>query len=117
MWELTPGGGQGFLTFDGNLRINQKVTYGRIQQHLQEKYNCKLSYGTVVQLCVARNKRRRSAANYKGVAHVTTHRARKGFCLKYNPDKYWSSALYRGFNTQMGQILPILIEMMLVATD
>ena len=36
----------------------------------------------MVQLCVARNKRRRSAANYKGVAMVTTR----------------SGALYRGLN-------------------
>ena len=88
----------GVLTFDGNLRIKQKVTYGRIRQHLEEKYNCKFSYGTVVQLCIARNKRRRSAANYKGIAQVTTRRARKGFCWKYNPDKHWSGALYRGLN-------------------
>lgn len=88
----------GVLTFDGNLRIKQKVTYERIRQHLQDKYDCKLSYGTVVQLCVARNKRRRSSSNYKGVAKVTTRRARKGFELKYNPDKHWSAALYRGLN-------------------
>ena len=78
--------------------MRQKVTYGRIQHHLIEKYNYKFSYGTVIQLCVARNKRRRSAANYKGVAQVTSRRARKGFCLKYNPDKHWSAALYRGLN-------------------
>ena len=88
----------GVLTFDGNLRINQKPTYGRIQQYLQEKYQYKFSYGTVVQLCVARNKRRRSSSNYKGVAKVTTRRARKGFELRYNPDKHWSGALYRGLN-------------------
>lgn len=62
----------GVLTFDGNLKVKQKVTYGRIQQHLQEKYENKFSYGTVIQLCVTRNKRRRSSANYKGVAKVTT---------------------------------------------
>ena len=43
----------GILTFDGNIKIREKVTYGRIQQHLLEKYQCKISYGTVVQLCVA----------------------------------------------------------------
>ena len=48
----------GVLTFDGNLRIKQKVTYERIRQYF------KFSYGTVVQLCIARNKRRRSAMNY-----------------------------------------------------
>ena len=88
----------GILTFDGNVKIREKVTYGRIQQHLEQKYKCKISYGTVVQLCVARNKRRRSAKNYKNAAKVTTRRARKGFEMKYNPDKHWSCALYRNMN-------------------
>ena len=88
----------GVLTFDGNLRINEKVTYNRIRKHLEEKYNRLFGYGTVVQLCVARNKRRRSAKNYKGVAKVTTRRARKGFDLKYNPDFHWSCAFYKGLN-------------------
>ena len=47
---------------------------------------------------MARNRRRQSSKNYKGVAKVTTRRARKGFELRYNPDKHWSSALYRGLN-------------------
>lgn len=88
----------GMLTFDGNANIGQKVTYERIRQHLQEKYNHHFSYGTVVQLCVARNKHRKSAKNYKGIAMVTTRRARKGFELKYNPDNHWSGSLYRGLN-------------------
>jgi len=88
----------GVLTFNGNLEVREKATYGRLQQYLEEKYNHKLSYGTVAQLCVARNKRRRSAKNYKGVAKVTTRRACKGFELKYNPDKHWSSALYQNLN-------------------
>ena len=29
----------GVLTFDGNLRVKEKVTYGRIQEHLQQKYS------------------------------------------------------------------------------
>ena len=85
----------GVLTFDGNRKIKEKVTYERIRQHLQQVYN---RYGTVVQLCVARNKRRQSSKNYKGVAQVTTRRARKGFTLKYNPDKHWSAAFYKGLN-------------------
>lgn len=55
-------------------------------------------YGTVVQLCIARNRRRKSASWYKGVAQVTSRRARKEFQLKYNPDSHWSCALYRGLN-------------------
>ena len=61
-------------------------------------YNHKFSYGTIVQLCVARNRRRKSYCHYKGVASVTCRRARKGFQLKFNPDSHWSSALYCGLN-------------------
>ena len=61
-------------------------------------YHRKFSFGSVVQLCVARNRRRRSALRYRGVAQVTSRRARKGFCLRYNPDKHWSSALYQILN-------------------
>ena len=48
----------GVLTFDGNCNVKQKVTYERIRQHLQSHYNRHFSYGTIVQLCVARNRRR-----------------------------------------------------------
>ena len=40
------------------------------------------SFGSVVQLHVARKKRRSSAKRYLGLATVTTRRARKGFNLK-----------------------------------
>lgn len=46
--------------------------------------NHHFSYGTVVQLCVARNRHRLSAKCYKGLAQVTSRRARKGFQLKLN---------------------------------
>ena len=89
----------GILTFDGNSKsVEQKVTYDRIRQHLQDVYGRHFSYGTVVELCVARNRKRRSALRYKGVAQVTSRRARKGFQLKYNPDNHWSAALYKGLN-------------------
>ena len=88
----------GVLTFDGNRNVKEKVTYERIRQHLQKLYDHPFSYGTVVQLCVARNKRRKSAANYRGLARVTTRRARKGFTLRFNADSHWSAALYRGLN-------------------
>ncbi len=88
----------GILTFDGNQRLHKKVTFKWIQEHLQLVYNRKFSYGTVVQFCVARNKRRRSAIRYKGLANVVQRRARKGFTLKYNPDVHWSAALYRGLD-------------------
>ena len=88
----------GILTFDGNTKLAQKVTYERIRSHLEKHYSRKFSYGSIVELCVARNKRRRSAARYRGVAQVTTRRARKGFTLRYNPDVHWSAALYKGLN-------------------
>lgn len=66
----------GVLTFDGNTQVKEKVTYERIRQHLVSHYNRHFSYGTVVQLCVARNRRRRSAKRYKGVAQITSRRAR-----------------------------------------
>ena len=86
----------GVLTLDGNRKLGKKVTFRTIQAHLKAKYHRKISYGTVVQLCIHRNKRRKSAARYKGLAEVTQHHARKGFILKYNPDSHWSAALYRG---------------------
>ena len=88
----------GVLTFDGNQKSTEKVTYDRIRRYLEEKYNKNFSYGTVVQLCVARNKRRRSAKNYRRATHVTTRRARKGFSLKYNPVVHWSASFYKGLN-------------------
>ena len=85
----------GILTFDGNARLSKKVTYGRIKEHLEEVYKRSFSYGTVVQMCVARNKRRRSSKRYSGVAKVTTRRARKGFNLRYNPDAHGCQFLQR----------------------
>lgn len=76
----------GVLTFDGNVKVKKKATYNRIREHLENKYGRHFSYGTVVELCVARNKRRKSSQRYKGVAKVTSRRARKGFILRYNPD-------------------------------
>ena len=77
--------------------MKEKVTYEKIRQHLKEKYNHNFSYGTVIQLCVPRN-RRRSAKRYKGVAMVTSRRARKGFNLRLNLDDHWSAAFYKGLN-------------------
>ncbi len=88
----------GVLTFDGNTRVKRKATYERIRQHLTNVYKRHFSYGSVVQLCIARNRRRKSAKRYKGVAKVTSRRARKGFMLKYNPDAHWSAAFYRNLN-------------------
>lgn len=47
----------GVLTFDGNVRLKQKITFKRIQKHLEDR---KFSFGSVVQLCVVQNKRHHS---------------------------------------------------------
>jgi hypothetical protein len=89
----------GVITFDGNRRRGPKVSYRQIQQHLREKYNTsKRSYGTIVQLCTVRNKRKLSAKRYMGVAKVTCRRSRKGFNVKYNPDAHWNCSLYKGLD-------------------
>ena len=75
----------GVITFNGNRKMQKKPTFKRVKEHLEEKFNIKISYGSVVQLCIARN-RRISASRYKGVANVLQKRARKGFTLKFNPD-------------------------------
>lgn len=41
----------GVLTFDSNANLKNKVTYSRIKQHLEEVYNRKFAFGTVVELC------------------------------------------------------------------
>ena len=89
----------GVLTFDGSRIRGKKVTYKRIQEYLQTKYNCKISYGAVVLLCVVRSKRRISARRYKGVARVTCRKSRKGFSVRLNPDAHWSSAFYKGLDS------------------
>ena len=88
----------GVLMFDGNVRVGSKVTFRRIKEDLESIYHEKISYGTTVQLCVACNRRHRSASNYLGVARVTSRRARKGFSIKYNPDTHWSGAFYRNLD-------------------
>jgi hypothetical protein len=89
----------GVLTFDGNTKLKNKVTYKRIQEHLKTILGIDISYGTVVELCIPRNKRRRSAKRYRGLAKVTTRRARRGFNIRYNPDAHWSAAFYKSLNT------------------
>ena len=59
--------------------------YGRIKKFLEEKYGTKFGYGMILQLCVARNRRRLSAKRYKGVAKITCQKAHKGFSVKFNP--------------------------------
>jgi hypothetical protein len=51
----------GVLTFDGNRKVNKKVTFNRVKEYIEAKYGKKYSYGSIVQLCVARNARRRNS--------------------------------------------------------
>ena len=88
----------GVLTLDGNRKVQKKPTFSRIKEHLEMVYNRKFGYGTVVELCVARNKRRKSSTRYRGLARVTCRRARKGFTLRYSPDQHWSAAFYRSLD-------------------
>ena len=101
--EHRVGAGQwrrtGVFTFTSNKNTQgPKVTYKRLQEHLQKEYNTSISYGTVVQLCSVRNRRRISTQRYKGVAAITCRRARKGFDVKFNPDSHWSCCFYKGLD-------------------
>ena len=88
----------GLLTFDENRKLKKKTTFAGIKEHLQKVHKRKFGYATVVQLCVARNKRQQSAKRYKAVGNVISRRARKGFTLRFNPDQHWSAALYWGLD-------------------
>ena len=67
-------------------------------EELRRKIPYNLSYGTTVQLCVARNKRRISAKRYRGATKVTCRRARIGFTVKLNPDSHYCTAMYRNLD-------------------
>ena len=88
----------GVATFDGNLKRGPRVTYQRIKEHLQNKYNTTFSYGAIVQLSVAKNKRRKSAKRYWAAANVKCKRARKGFNVRINVDAHWSVSFYKGLD-------------------
>ena len=70
----------------------------RIRKYVNDKYNAKIGYGTIVQLCTVRNKRKLSEARYPSVARVTPHRARKGFVIKLNPDAHDRTSMYEGLD-------------------
>jgi hypothetical protein len=66
-WRCT-----GLLTFSGNTRKGPKLTYNRICKYLEDKYKTTFSYGMIVQLCCARNKKRQSAKRYWGAAKLVS---------------------------------------------
>lgn len=88
----------GVYTFSGDQKKTKRVTFSKIQEKLKEHYGRHFSYGTVVQFCVSRHKRRLSSKRYKGVANIKYQRARKCFSINYNPDYKWSWSLYKVLN-------------------
>ena len=88
----------GILTFSGNVKRGPKLTYKRIQEHLKEKYGVHFGYGTIVQLCCVKNKRKLSSKRYFGAAKIVSKRARKGFSIKLNIDAHWSCSFYQGLD-------------------
>lgn len=88
----------GVYTFSRDPQKEKHLTFKLLQQKLEEHYGRHFSIGTVVQLCIPRNKRRLSSKLYKGVANIKYQRARKGFSLKYNPDTKWSRSFYKSLD-------------------
>lgn len=87
----------GVITFDGNRRPK-----GHIQKKNTRSSSGEVSMSDFIRVncpCVVKNKRRISAKRYKGIAKITSRRARKGFTLKYNPDAHWSNAFYRNLDS------------------
>ena len=41
----------GVQTFDGNAKLGNKVTYKRIQKHVEQVFGRKVSCGSIVELC------------------------------------------------------------------
>ena len=90
----------GVYFFSGDPKSEKRMTFSRLQKALISHYNNYFSYGTVVELCVATNKRRGSSLRHKGVAQIQYRRATKGFTVRLNPDRKWSRSLY----TALGEL-------------
>ena len=69
-------------TFTSDIKKEKRLTFAKLQEKLCEHYNYYFSYGIIVHLCAARNKRSLSSQRYKGVANVRFQRARKGFKIQ-----------------------------------
>lgn len=81
--------------YTGDTKTEKRMTFKKLEEKLSSHYGEKFSYGTVLHLCVHRNKRRISSKRYKGVANITYQQASKGFSLKFNPDTKRSRSLYK----------------------
>ena len=84
----------GVLTFDGNIKTGPKVTFKRIQQHIQEKYGTNIGCGTGVQLCTIKNKCRLSAKK-KDSSKNNVSNTKDRFSLRMKEDAHWSDAVYQ----------------------
>jgi hypothetical protein len=84
-----------FIRFLATPKKEKRITFKGLAEKLSEHYGENISYGTVVQLCVPRNRRRISAKQYRGVVNVWYQRSKKGFDLKYSPNVKWSCSLYK----------------------
>ena len=71
LWRRT-----GLYTFFGNPKKEKCLTFVKLQKALIEHYKCYFSYGTVVKLCVARNRRSKSSSRYKSAANIRYQRPR-----------------------------------------
>ena len=65
----------GMYTFTGDIKKEKHLTFTKLQEKLCEHYCYYFSYGIVVHLCAARNKRSLSSQRYKGVANVRFQQA------------------------------------------
>jgi hypothetical protein len=74
------------------------MTISKLRRLLSVEIGENISHGTIVQLCVPRNKRYRLSARYHGAANIVSKRACKGFDVKINVDDQWSNALYRSLD-------------------
>ena len=88
----------GVYTFSGDPKKVKRLTFKRLQEKLSDHYGRHFSYGTVIQLCVPKNKKRLSSKRYKNVAQIKYQRARKSFAIKFNPDTQWSRSLYKSLD-------------------
>lgn len=79
-------------------RVGQRITFEKLRDRISAKINEPRSHGTMVELCVPRNRRHRSSSRYKSVANVVSKRARNGFDIELNIDEKWSNSLYASLN-------------------
>ena len=69
------------------------MSFRRLRECVLKEIGEPISHGTLVELCVPRNKRSRSSLRYKSAANIVSKRACKGFDIKVNRDEKWSKSL------------------------